>query len=378
MKRMAWAAASRALLVLAMLLAAPAGWAHKASDAFLAVSPDGQGTQLQLSLALKDIDAAVDTLDADGDRVLHWDEVRAALPAIVRWAATGIELRCDAQARVPAWALQSLEERSDGTYLRLGARVACDSSKPLALDYRLLDGIDPTHRLIVRGSWGGEPVAAVVAPHLRSDLVLGDGAAQGAGLQTLWRFFGEGVHHILTGYDHLAFLLTLLLPIMLRAQPGRGANGVQRPGLGALVLAVTGFTVGHSATLVFASLGWITASPAWVEPAIALSIAVSAALNLLPARRIRAEVLAVGFGLVHGLGFSGVMAEAGVQGPMLAWALAGFNLGVEAGQLGCVLAWCALHLALAQWRRYEMVVVRGGSVALLLLALFWTVQRLAT
>lgn len=377
MARLAVHSVLRALLVLVLVLGARAGWAHKASDAYLTLAPVAGAARLQLSLALKDIDAALDTLDADGDRVLPWSEVRAAMPAIVQWAGAGVQVHCEGRAAAVAWSFESLEERSDGNYLRLAAQVPCADGARLALDYRLLEGIDPTHRLLVHGKWNGAPVADVIAPQVHRGVVVGGQAAGEAGWQALGRFFGEGVHHILTGYDHLAFLLTLLLPIVLRRTSAAAGPATGR-GLGALVLTVTGFTVGHSATLVLASLGWISASPAWVEPAIAITIAISAALNLLPRVPVRGDVLALGFGLVHGLGFSGVMAEAGIQGPLLVWALAGFNLGVEAGQLGCVLAWCVVHLALVRWRRYEQIVVRGGSVALLLLALLWTVQRVAT
>ena len=73
---------------------------------------------------------------------------------------------------------------------------------------------------------------------------------------------------------------------------------------------------------------------------------------------------------------SAKLREAGVSGPLLPWALAGFNIGVEAGQLVGVAAWCVLHLALVRWALYDKVVVRGGSWALLALAAYWTVERL--
>jgi hypothetical protein len=148
-----------------------------------------------------------------------------------------------------------------------------------------------------------------------------------------------------------------------------------RPGVWDLLRTVTGFTIGHSVTLILASLGWI-ASPAWVEPAIAVSIGVSALINIYPQRWLRSDYLAVGFGLIHGLGFSNIMREANISDSLLPWALAGFNLGVEAGQLAGVALWCGVHLVLVRWQRYEQVVVRGGSWALCALAVYWVVQRL--
>lgn len=372
------------LLVLAWLGGLPVAWAHKASDAYLVVADPapGQpaGLQARLSLALKDLDAAIDTLDADGDRQLTWGEVRAAQPAVAQWVAAGLQLDCGGQALAAAWRFESLEQRSDGVYLRLAAAVACPAAQALSLRYGLMRDIDPTHRLLLAGVLQGHDVVAVLPPQapervLRPATPAGGGAPgpQG-GPATLANFFLEGVHHILTGYDHLAFLLSLLLPITLRRAPGGTRPAV---GVGMLLLTVTGFTVGHSITLALASLGAVSASPAWVEPAIAFTIAVSAGLNLFPLRGVPGEALALVFGLVHGLAFSGVITEAGVSGPLLVWALAGFNLGVEAGQLVCVAAWCALHLALVRWARYEQVVVRGGSLALLVLALYWMAERIA-
>ncbi len=395
--------ARSALLLLLWLCAAIPAQAHKASDAYLLLGPGAapaQATHLQLSLALKDLDAAIDSLDANDDRSLTWGEIRAAMPELLRWVAAGVQLRCDTRLLSGEWVFESLEKRSDGTYARLGREAICTATQALAIDYSLFKSIDATHRVLVSGVWGGQPIARVLAPQNSPSLQLnaqhasvngsnsattlgaftaGTGLVMSAqsGPATLAHFFPEGLHHILTGYDHLAFLLALLLPIALfrKTQPaGEGQGG--RSGLAALLLTVTGFTLGHSCTLALATFGVISASPAWVEPAIALTIAASAALNLYPLRWVRSDALALAFGLIHGLGFSGVMTEAGISGSLLVWGLAGFNLGVEAGQLAVVALWCVLHYALQNWKHYTHVVVRGGSWALVVLALYWMLQRL--
>ena len=386
---------------------APAAMAHKASDAYLSLThaplaqmATGRIT-LRLSLALKDLDAALDTLDADDDRRLTWGEVRRATPAITAWVEAGAALRCGGAPLSTAWRFDALERRSDGSYLRLTAAVDCPPEAALTLDYRLMKEIDPTHRLLIGGQLNGQAIAAVLAPQGRSHFELQAGqaaapaASTGAGTEarsdsvsidaapvmpssSFSSFFVEGIRHILSGYDHLAFLLALLLPLSLARGAGK-ATAVSRPhGLATLLLTVTGFTLGHSITLALASLGGISASSAWVEPAIAISIAVTAALNLYPVRALPTPLLASAFGLIHGLGFSTVVIEAGLSGTALVGALVGFNLGVETGQLAVVALWCAVHWALVRWPAYPLVVVRGGSVALLLLALFWTAQRLTS
>ena len=404
-------------LAAACAVLAPSAWAHKASDAYLRVAdapasaePAAAGgtVGLVMSVALKDVDAALEQLDADGDRQLTWGEVRQSAPAIAQWVGQGMQWQCGGAAVTAAWRFEALEQRTDGRYARLSGTLDCAPAEALALRYGLMQGIDPTHRLLVGGTLSGQPLAAVLAPDGRasSDLraaasttaatAAGAGAgpqdagATRRGMATLLHFVAEGVHHILEGYDHLAFLLALLLPISLaRQQPTATAGAassagatpagawVQRSGIKALLVTVTCFTMGHSVTLALAGLGWVTVSGDWVEPAIAISIGISALLNLFPVRGLRSSWLALGFGLVHGLGFSGVLVEAGVPGTLLVWALAGFNLGVEAGQLMLVAVWCAVSVVLGRWTLYRTVVLRGGSVALLMLSVYWTVQRIA-
>jgi hypothetical protein len=144
-----------------------------------------------------------------------------------------------------------------------------------------------------------------------------------------------------------------------------------------LLRTVTAFTIGHSITLILATLGWTQASPAWVEPVIALSIAATAMLNLRPLPWLRTDVLALAFGLVHGFGFAGLLLEAAAPDGLLPWALAGFNLGIEAGQLLAVGIWVLASQALVGRAWYERVVVRGGSVLLILLAAWWFWQRVS-
>jgi HupE / UreJ protein len=377
-----------AAAAITLALCAPA-YAHKASDAYLLLgnSSAAESVTFQLSLALRDLDAAIETLDGDKNRELEWAEIRQNLPVIQNWVGQGMQLNCASKALALPWTFEALEQRSDGVYVRLGAAAVC-SQGVLTVNYRLMQNIDATHRLIVAGLLRGKPVAAVASPNNKPSVALSSGtdseaATAQSGWSALAQFFPEGVHHLATGYDHLAFLLALLLPIVLHhkllvqstsALDSLTLHSDNRPGLWILLRTVTGFTIGHSITLVLATLGWIT-SPSWVEPAIAVTIGVSALLNLYPQRWVRSDALALGFGLIHGLGFSSIMREANVSDSLLPWALAGFNLGVEAGQLVGVALWCGVHFVLVRWRYYEPVVVRGGSWALLGLASYWVLQR---
>jgi hypothetical protein len=375
-------------LATTMLCVSPSALAHKASDAYLQLSGNLPAVSMKLSLALRDLDAAIESLDTDNNRSLEWGEIRQNLPAVQAWINQGFQIQCGDRALNLQWAFESLEERSDGVYMRMNAASAC-SEAMLGMNYVLMKNIDASHRLIVTGTLQGKNIAALISPQSKPTLNLPLGAAGTAlnpasGLASGWaafkQFFPEGLHHLATGYDHLAFLLALLLPIMLHSRrlmthTSLEAATTDRPGVWALLRTVTGFTIGHSITLLLATLGWVS-SPGWVEPVIAITIGISALLNLYPVRWLRSDLLALGFGLIHGLGFSNIMREANVSSDLLPWALVGFNLGVEAGQLIGVALWCGLHLLIGRWDRYHQVVVRGGSFGLLGLAIYWTATRL--
>ena len=405
--------------LLAFALACGPALAHKGSDAYLDVRqtepPAGAGNvselRFALAVALRDLDLIV-PVDANADARVSWGEVRAATPQVLAALNTLANLEAPPQvASGPApacrldWQADGLERRSDGVYFRAVAQARCPAGDALSLDYRLLKDEDSTHRLLVAGHLGGKDFLRTVSPQ-QGRLPLSPGMDRHSGavdetqaapsnrLSALRDYFSLGMHHLLQGYDHLAFLLALVLPLQLSlrrrpqaaftnaravgaavVQTGAAAAHASRDAWLALLRTVTAFTLGHSITLMLATFGWTQASPAWVEPVIALSIAVTALLNLRPVAWIRMDVLALLFGLVHGFGFAGLLREAAAPGGLLPWALAGFNLGVEAGQLMAVLGWVLVSQALVGRRWYPSVVVRGGSVLLIVLAAGWFWQR---
>lgn len=174
-------------------------------------------------------------------------------------------------------------------------------------------------------------------------------------------FFRLGVEHILTGYDHLLFLAALLL---------RGGR------LWSLLKIITAFTIAHSITLALAVMGVVTLPPRLVESAIALSIVWVAVENLVvrgaPSRR---WLVSFTFGLVHGLGFASALGPLALPPARLAWALFGFNAGVEAGQATIVV----LLLPGLMWmsgKTWEPRAIRAASLAVAAVGLAWLVERL--
>ena len=419
------------LPALALGLSTAPALAHKGSDAYLDVqqlaaptassAADSGSAQppvdfhFGLAVAIRDLDLAV-PIDANADAQVTWGEIKAATPQVLALLneTTGLTAMADTSnsSGVPAqtdlrtggctlsWQANGLERRGDGVYFRAAAQAHCPAGQALRFRYALLKEQDATHKLLVTGRIGGKDLLSTMSPQQGSLLlaaqlesVSNDDNAQAhadpAGRwSTLRDYFSLGMHHLLEGYDHLAFLLALVLPLQLSLRR-RSRNAYAghtghmdtadnwRANWLALLRTVTAFTVGHSITLILATFGWTQASPLWVEPVIALSIGITALLNLYPVKWVRFDVLALLFGLIHGFGFAGLLQEAAAPSGLLPWALTGFNLGVEAGQLTAVLAWVVVSQALVGKPWYPSVVVRGGSVALLLMATGWFWQRVS-
>jgi hypothetical protein len=190
-------------------------------------------------------------------------------------------------------------------------------------------------------------------------------------------FVREGVTHIWQGFDHVLFLLALLLPAVLRREAGQWtATDRFREPLLRVVKLVTAFTVAHSLTLSLAVLGIVDLPPRVVEPIIAASVIAAALNNLRPWFGERGWLVAGGFGLIHGFGFAGALLDLGLKGSTLATALVSFNVGVELGQLAIVAAFLPLAFGLRCSWGYQVLAVRSGSAAVALLAAVWMAERL--
>ncbi len=381
--RRAWA---RRLALAAVLVAAAApASAHKSSDSYLQVEAGATGLQARWDIALRDLDVALD-LDANADGRLTWGEVRAAWPRIEAYALPSLRIDgCDLVT-----SRRALERRNDGAYAVLFLTSPCRLAGEPRIAYTLFRDVDPTHRGIAKIEREGRPVrlavldptqpaagsgsAAGVAGAAPGSAPAGASAAAAARLQ----FLAEGMRHILTGYDHVLFLLCLLLPAVLR-RTAAGWRPVDR--LSQAILPVVGivsaFTVAHSITLALAALKLVSLPSSFIEPAIAVTIALAAIDNIWPIFPVRRIVVTFFFGLIHGFGFASVLAELNLPTADFAWALLQFNLGIELGQLMIVVAATAALFALREWPRYRPLVLRGGSLAAMSIAGLWFIERTA-
>jgi hypothetical protein len=187
--------------------------------------------------------------------------------------------------------------------------------------------------------------------------------------------FALGLRHIAGGFDHLLFVLVLLLPAPLLASGGRwaGADTVGRS-LRRLLAIVTAFTAGHSLTLLLAALGGITLPAAPVEVLIALSVFVSALHAIRPLFARREAWVAGAFGLVHGLAFAATLSALGAGAWTRVSGVVAFNLGIEAMQLLVVAAVLPALLLMRGTPAYAWLRVPAALAAALASA-GWMVER---
>ena len=356
-----------ALLCVGML--APA-YAHKPSDSYLTLAVKGERIDGQWDIALRDLDMALN-LDQDGDGELTWNELRSQHPQIAAYALARLTLATGEGACPITLHDQLVDNHTDGAYtvLRFSALCAAPVSK-LDVDYRLFAEFDPQHKGLLKLSHDGETSTAIFSPGQ---------ARQSLSLQAPNRLaqFGDyvrnGIWHIWIGFDHILFLLSLLLPAVLLPAAAAQAQTLRAAFIDVLKV-VTAFTLAHSLTLTLASLHVLALPSRWVESAIAASVIFAALNNLVPIFRGRRPVAAFVFGLVHGFGFAGVLADLGLPQGALVLSLAGFNVGVEIGQLAIVAAFLPLAFVLRRSWFYRQLMTAGSAV-IVMIATVWLVER---
>ena len=365
-----------------LLLSGLSAAAHQQSDSYLTLTVPPQGTVIdgQWDIALRDLDFAIG-LDANHDGAITWGELRRAQARIAAYAFARLAVEAIGRgdrAACPAALSQLLVDRHvDGEYAVLVFRADC-GLQPVELNvrYSLLFDVDPTHRglLAVRG--GGHVQAEVLS---RETPAVALNASAPDRWQQFRAFVSEGIWHILKGYDHILFLLTLLFPaVVCYGKRGWEARASLRDSALDVLKVVTAFTLAHSLTLSLAVLGLVHLPSRLVECGIAVTVLLGALNNLRPVIVHRRWAVAFAFGLVHGFGFASVLADLGLRGAALALSLVGFNVGVEASQLAIVAAVLPVAFVLRSTPAYRRAFMPACAVAISAVASYWLLARLAS
>jgi hypothetical protein len=364
----------KAFLLVLVLLTAGTAQAHKPSDSYLALGVEGAAIRGQWDIALRDLEFALG-LDADGNGEITWGELKAKRKDVEAYALSRLRVNSDEKSCVLTPADFLVDQHSDGAYAVLRFEADCGGRVPAQVEiaYSLFFDIDPTHRGLLRFERGGAAQTGVLSP---ARPALAFRAGETRPLAQFLDYLREGVWHIWIGFDHILFLLSLLLPsvLVLKNKAWQAAERF-RDTFWDVFKVVTSFTVAHSITLSLAALALISLPSRLVESTIALSVLLAALNNLKPVVAGRRWAVAFAFGLIHGFGFASVLTDLGLPQGTLLLALVGFNLGVELGQLAIVTLFLPFAYALRGGWFYARVVFTGGSAAIALVALVWLAER---
>jgi hypothetical protein len=312
-----------------------------------------------------------------GGRVLYvlsvaLPELPAASAAILTATANGDRAAAETVAEV---ARRSVTVDLDGVRcrtgrVRIGGVGANETRATVEIDFNC----DVSHgRLDITEDWSDflgehyQTLGNLRTPNGERQMTFGEGSRSASmdidrPAATGWfDFIRLGIEHILTGYDHLLFLVALLATAR---------------GMWSVVRIVTAFTLAHSITLSLAALGIVTVPGRTIEPLIAATIVWVALENLFAAEPDRWRwIWSFGFGLVHGLGFASVLTELGLKGAALVRGLVGFNVGVEIGQLLFVAAFLPALMWLSRGRGARLT-PRIASVTVATIGTYWLVERI--
>ena len=360
----------RALLMTLMLCVLAPAQAHKPSDSYLTLNVAGERVDGQWDIALRDLDFALN-LDQDGNGELTWDEIRSQHAAIATYALARLSLANGGVACTVTPGQQLIDSHTDGAYTVLKFSAVCPGKlTTLDVGYRLFAELDPQHKGLLKLTHGDATSTAIFSPDTsRQSLAV---AAPARWTQFV-DYVKHGVWHIWIGFDHILFLLSLLLPAVLLTRKDQRAQTFRDAAIDVLKV-VTAFTLAHSLTLTLASLHVLSLPSRWVEAAIAASVIVAALNNLFPLFRGNRAAAAFVFGLIHGFGFASVLADLGLPQGAMALSLLGFNVGVELGQLAIVIVFLPLaYLTRHTWFYRQLMTT--GSVAIALIATIWLVER---
>ncbi|MDX1784496.1 MAG: HupE/UreJ family protein [Roseovarius sp.] len=370
-------------LILVAALAPTLAAAHRTGESYVYLNIGETSVSGRFEILLNDLGNSM-ALDDDGDGVVTEQEFDAHSADAYARLQSDLTFFIGAQSYPIKITGHDFLPVGFGTFARIKFTTAINSALP--------DTIEIEHHPYYADGGPEHPILLAIESNARSGLegnearhtlIFASGSDRreidltGTAAADLFKSFViYGVKHILIGLDHLLFLLALLFPAVLvfRNRHWERVDGL-RPALLNVLAIVTLFTIAHSITLSLAALEILRLPERLVESLIAVSIAIAAAANLVAAPRRQIWVVIFGFGLLHGMGFANVLAPYGVEPSNIVVTLLAFNIGVELGQITFVVACFPILYMLRKSRLYIPVVLYGGSALLILIALYWFVER---
>ena len=368
-------------LVASLFLSMPA-LAHQTGNSYLVITESNGRLQVEIDFIVRDLGNLLQAPTPTDAPAPTPEQLQSMQPAIAQVIQASLEVQQNAQTQPLEFVSQSVVLHNDGLYVR--QRFTSPSmASPLqfvVVRYGFFNQNDKLGRAFFKLQLGKDEISSVFdssTPIQR--FVLGESKRW----STIGLFTQEGAWHIWGGPDHLLFLLTLLLPGLMLLHRTTGTdtgtvterNGTKTAALFALKV-ITAFTLAHSITLLASVLDVITLPSRWIESAIALSIMLSAGLNLQTRIQWSPWKLAFIFGLVHGMGFANGLRDLGLSQTYFIETVLAFNVGVELGQIAAVVAVGMPLILLAKTARTQQLIMTCGSWGVLVISGVWLVQRL--
>jgi len=361
---------------LCLILWSGAVFAHQTGNSYLTLREADDRLWVELDFIVRDLGNLLQVPGQPSDPPPAADKLAALQVPITQVIQQSLSIAVDEQDIPLEFMSQSVVLHNDGLYVRqrFSAKALSADAKFVVVRYQFFTQNDMLGRAFFKLNLRGEEISSVFD---QSNAIQRFALGEGKRWSTMGLFTKEGAKHIWEGPDHLLFLLTLLLPGLMLIRPAESSTASSSTAAWKFALKViTAFTVAHSLTLACSVLGWVSLPDRFIESTIALSIMVSAALNLQNRFTFSHWKLAFVFGLIHGMGFANGLKELGLSSMYFLEALFAFNLGVELGQLSAVVLVAVPLVLLARREESRMQVMRWGSGMVFLIALFWLVQRL--
>lgn len=356
-----------------LLLVANGVGAHQLSTSYIVANVDETGRiQGQWQLSLADLELAVG-LDVNQNGQLTWGEVLSRQTDIASYLAEHLVMRRNNLAcNLSFDVVKRLQDHANEAYAVTDFSGQCAISGELHIDYSAIFLFDSSHEVLLNIGDTNKTHSFVIDDDnhaITLDL------QEGNWLITFKQFVYQGVIHIWIGIDHILFLLALLLPaVLIRKQQQWHAISQVNTILINTVWIISAFTLAHSLTLTATALGWLNPSSRWVELGIAASVLFAALNNIWPLI-LRLGWLTFAFGLLHGMGFAGVLGELGLPADQQLLSILAFNLGVELGQLAILAIILPLLIWLRNMKIYRTTIMPAGSLLIAIMAVQWIIER---
>lgn len=356
--------------------------AHGFNESYVYFTVTEEALTGRVEARLPDLDTLVG-LDADGDGKTTTEEFSARADDVIARFEGRVTLRADGTEHKAIFDGYDFLRTPEGTFAQMHFAVPGIGAPPEEVEVIYVSPFqetDPGHlgygliennyRTGVEDNEGN--IAVAFRPGSETQTLYLDG-------EPGWTVFGNyiqrGARHVWDGFDHMIFLIALLLPAVLRREDGQWSPvETIGPGLVSILTQITTFALASSATLALATLGVLQLPEVFVEIVIAFAIIAVAVLNLYPRLAGYALAVVLVYGLLHGFGFAEVLTPLGTRLPDQFIGLAGFGLGVEFGLLGVAILLLPILYSLRQLSLYPLVMVRLGSVGIILLAIVWFLQ----